>query len=234
MKLSQKLMLFTATIAFMLPVENLSSWAAQAPADGMESATPATSAQRRQIAKLTERLHQQFMQNEEYAEADALLNATWQLLKTNLSKSEYKEIQASQREWIRRGRAEEAEALMGSHDAADAYAIVIRKRANALAEEISSRPRPGTYKSAEAQFTVSVNGDTVSITGDAFHGQNTCDFDGTGRQGEGWISMRHDDFPDYYLLFTSKGATIHFHQMGETQGCGRGVSFADDYVYSGK
>lgn len=189
-----------------------------------------SSEEQRPRNSLTEAKHQEFMNNEAYAEADSLLNATWSLMKTNLSNAEYRELQSSQRQWINSGREKEAAEFMDQYPPAEAYAKAIRRRADMLAADISTRPRNGSFQAAESEFAAKVNGTTISIEGNAFHGQNLCDYDGVGKITRGWITMRHDDLPDFYLLFTRNGATIFYDESGMSQGCGMGVEFKDDYV----
>lgn len=183
---------------------------------------------------LTDAMHGKFMQNEEYAEADGLLNGTWQACKASMPQEEFRLLQEDQRRWLNGLRDSEAAKLADRMSLVTAYATVIRDRAERLAARIAVKPRSGEYEAGFGGFLASVAGDNVVIEGNASWEQNTCEFDGHGRISSGWIRMRHSDFPDYFLLFTKKGARIYSPASGMAQGCGYNVSFDGEYRFARK
>lgn len=179
--------------------------------------------------KLNDKLHAQFMQNEQYALADALLNATWKQIKPNVSEAQFKQILQEQRQWASKGRDEAASRYSASMPDVAAFTKAMQDRATVLAGIVTSAPVQGTFDSKDAEFTVSIQGDTISIVGDAGNDQgNTCSFDGKGTVNKGWITMKHDDFADFYVFFTRKGAQIAY--TSDNQGCGVGVRFDGNYT----
>ena len=58
--------------------------------------------------KLTDALHEEFLADEDYALADALLNATWKQVKLSVSEDQYKKLLQEQRKWTASGRDEAA------------------------------------------------------------------------------------------------------------------------------
>lgn len=184
--------------------------------------------------KLNDKLHSQFMENESYALADALLNATWKQVKPNVSEAQYKQILQQQRQWASKGRDEAASRYAASMPEAEAFTKAMQERTAELVGMVAADPVRGSYAAKEAGFTAVVMQDgTIAIEGDAASEQgNVCSFDGKGKAAKGWITMKHDDAPDFYLLFTIKGAQIAYTTSGESQGCGMGVSF--NYSYARK
>ncbi|MCX4309549.1 MAG: hypothetical protein OSJ28_04490 [Desulfovibrio sp.] len=65
------------------------------------------------------------------------------------------------------------------------------------------------------------------VDGEAFFRENICEYDGQARMG--WITMRHKDMPDFYLIFTHTGATIFCNTPGMDQVCGMNVGFSGNY-----
>lgn len=183
-------------------------------------------------ASLTEELHQKFLaEDDDYAMADALLNLTWKRLKGKLDKSRYKEVLQSQRAWVASERDAGARANAQTLPPAKAYAAEILRRANFLAQQISSPPATGEYQSPEAFLSLQNTGGKIQVTGDAGNARgNTCTFDGTGSYAPGWIRMHHEDFPDFLLLSTGNELLIYYPTSGSAQGCGFDVDFKGSYV----
>ena len=173
--------------------------------------------------------HREAMENPDYALADGLLNATWGVLKKNLSVHEYENVLQEQRRWLGEGRDHAARRYMDEMSETRAYARATMDRVHELTRRIGVIPRSGRYSAAWGSFRATVNGGSVFVEGDAYRGQNSCGYEGTGSMGNGWIRMAHDDFPDFYILFTPYGAEIFYNTGGVNQGCGLGVEFGGTY-----
>lgn len=183
--------------------------------------------------KLNDKLHNQFMENENYALADALLNATWKQIKPNVNEAQYKQILQQQRQWASKGRDEAASRYAASMPEAEAFTTAMQERTAELVSIVAADPMRGTYEGKLAGFTAVMQDGAIVIEGDAASEQgNVCSFDGKGKAAKGWITMKHADAPDFYLLFTAKGAQIAYITSGESQGCGMGVGF--NYSYARK
>ena len=181
--------------------------------------------------KMTDALHNQYSLIDAYALADALLNATWKQVKPNVSDAAYRQILKEQREWTSKGRDDAAGRYAASMPDMDAYIKAMQDRTADLVKIVASQPQNGKYEAKYASFTAVVQANDVLIEGDAYNHQgNTCIFDGKGERAMGWITMKHSEFPDFYLLFTPKGAHIAYATSGESQGCGANVGFNDSYV----
>ena len=182
--------------------------------------------------KLTEALHQKFLaEDEDYALADALLNLTWKRLKAKLDKGRYKEVLQSQRTWVASERDMGARGNARTLSPAKAYAAEILRRANVLAQQISSPPAPGEYESPEAFLSLQNTAGKIQVSGDAGNSRgNTCTFEGEGRYAPGWIRMHHEDFPDFLLLSTGNELLIYYASAGSAQGCGFDVDFKGSYA----
>lgn len=159
-----------------------------------------------------------------------MLNVSWDLLKENVSAREYREALSEQRQWISQGRDVAANRLLAEMTPVRAYTRVTMERVKYLGTLLAHEPANGRYYNDESEFKANVRGDVVTIEGNAFFGENTCDYEGKGNARAGWVTMEHDDFPDFYLLFTRSGATIFYNTPGMDQGCGRGAGFAGNYV----
>lgn len=177
--------------------------------------------------KLTEELHNEYMLSENYALADALLNATWGLVKSNVSEEQYKQILQEQRQWASKGRDEIASRYSsGSTSDAEAFAKAMQDRTGELASMIAVEPAQASYDRKNAGFTTKVQGNILFIEGDAFEGQNTCLIGGAGTAAKGWITIDNGD-SKFYVLFTRKGAQVVYT---EDQGCGMGVRFDGSFT----
>ncbi|MCB6543602.1 hypothetical protein LI168_15820, partial [Desulfovibrio desulfuricans] len=61
--------------------------------------------------------------------------------------------------------------------------------------------------------------------------QPTSEFTGKGIINTyDWTTLTHDDFPNFYLLFTRAGAELVYATGGISQGCGAGVNFNYSYT----
>lgn len=184
--------------------------------------------------KLTDLLHNKYSQESEpYALADTLLNATWKQVKPNVNEEQYKQILQQQRQWASKGRDEAASRYAASMPEAEAFTTAMQERTAELVSIVAADPMRGTYEGKLAGFTAVMQDGAIVIEGDAASEQgNVCSFDGRGKAAKGWITMQHADAPDFYLLFTAKGAQIAYITSGESQGCGMGVGF--NYSYARK
>lgn len=181
--------------------------------------------------KFTEKLHNQYLLDEKYALADTLLNSTWKQVKPNVSDAQYKQILQEQRQWASKGRDAVASGYATSMSEVEAFAKAMRDRTEELAKIVAVEPMRGTFNNKFAEFTAILQGDSVLVEGDAHSEQgNLCSFDGKGTVGNGWITMKHADFPDFYILFTHTGAQIAYTGSGESQGCGASVGFNYNYT----
>lgn len=207
----------------------------QSPVDGIEGYSENAPMPKKRLSRtlgarpMTDAMHNEFMQNDDYALADGLLNLSWKLAKKHLPSMEYEELLDSQRAWVKGGRDADAAALMEKMGPSEAYAKVTMERAQDIADLISARPRSGNYAARQAGFKATVENSHVSIAGDSQAGAHTCDFEGNGRIRNGWIRMEHDGFDDFYLLFTRKGAVIFYNSSELGQGCGSGAGFDMEY-----
>ncbi|MBQ9406515.1 MAG: DUF1311 domain-containing protein [Desulfovibrio sp.] len=173
--------------------------------------------------------HRETLDDPRYALADGLLNATWGLLKRTLPTHEYESLQKEQRRWISEGRDRAARRYMDEMSETRAYARATMDRVDELTRRVGVIPKDGSYSNAYASFSTSVRGGRVHVTGSAYRRQNTCDYEASGKMGNGWIRMQHDDFDDFYVLFLPYGAEIFYKRGGSSQGCGVGVGFDGSY-----
>lgn len=185
--------------------------------------------------KMTDAKHQAFMmESEEYALADTLLNVTWKRIKSTVPQEQYKKILAEQRSWAGRSRDAAASVYGASMKEIDAYTKVMQDRIAKLCEYIAVTPLSGIYKSKKisSEFTALVQNGKLHISGNANNQRGyLCDFDGEGVIGQknGWIAVKHDSLPDFYMLFMKDGAEIVYISSETEQGCGIGVGFSGHY-----
>ena len=216
----------------MLCPANFAAAANYSPVDGAfghEGRAPSRGYIGPSRSSLDSDFHREAMDNPDYALADGLLNATWNLLKKNLPGYEYESLLQEQRRWLAEGRDRAARRYMDEMSETRAYARAIMDRVHELTRRIGVIPKSGSYSSSWGSFRATVNGGRVFVEGDAYHGQNTCGYDGTGNMGNGWIRMSHSDFPDFYILFMPHGAEIFYNSGGVNQGCGASVEFGGTY-----
>ena len=185
--------------------------------------------------KLTDALHEEFLADESYALADALLNATWKQVKLNVSEDQYKKLLQEQRKWTATGRDEAARIHASSMPPKDAFIRAMQDRTNALLRIVRMPPKAGVYTSPNATFTVRINEAgyaSITVEGNADNGQgHSCEFTGKGIINTyDWTTLAHDDFPNFYLLFTRAGAELAYATGGISQGCGAGVNFNYSYT----
>ncbi|WP_308583940.1 lysozyme inhibitor LprI family protein [uncultured Desulfovibrio sp.] len=185
--------------------------------------------------KLTDALHEEFLADEDYALADALLNATWKQVKLNVSEDQYKTLLQEQRKWTASGRDEAARINASSMPPKAAFIRAMQDRTNALLRIVRMPPKAGVYTSPNATFTVRINEAgyaSITVEGNADNGQgHSCEFTGKGIINTyDWTTLAHDDFPNFYLLFTRAGAELAYATGGISQGCGAGVNFNYSYT----
>jgi len=185
--------------------------------------------------KLTDAMHEEFLADESYALADALLNATWKQVKLNVSEDQYKKLLQEQRKWTASGRDEAARMLASSMPQKAAFIRAMQDRTNALLQIVRMPPKAGVYTSPNATFTVRINEAgyaSITVEGNADNGLgHSCEFTGKGIINTyDWTTLAHDDFPNFYLLFTRAGAELVYATGGISQGCGAGVNFNYSYT----
>lgn len=185
--------------------------------------------------KLTDTLHDEFLADEDYALADALLNATWKQVKLNVSEDQYKKLLQEQRMWTATGRDEAARIHASSMPPKAAFIRAMQDRTSALLRIVRMPPKAGVYSSPNATFTVRINEAgyaSITVEGNADNGQgHSCEFTGKGIINTyDWTTLAHDDFPNFYLLFTRAGAELVYATGGISQGCGAGVNFNHSYT----
>ena len=203
----------------------------------MTSLSAATQAQvgEAHTLKLTDAMHEEFLADESYALADALLNATWKQVKLNVSEDQYKKLLQEQRKWTASGRDEAAGIHASSMPPKAAFIRAMQDRTNALLRIVRIPPKAGVYTSPNATFTVRINEAgyaSITVEGNAENGQgHSCEFTGKGIINTyDWTTLAHDDFPNFYLLFTRTGAELVYATGGISQGCGAGVNFNYSYT----
>lgn len=182
------------------------------------------------LPKPIDKGHSQFMQDENYALSAALLNATWQQIKPNVTEPQYEKILQEQRQWIRKGRDEIARQHASSMPELEAYTKALQDRTAELTSIIAVSPKSASYDADWAEFTISVQDGGISIEGNAAsYSGNTCFFEGSGKLTKGWTVIQHDGYNNFYLLVTRTGAQIVYAGSGISQGCGDGVDFNYSY-----
>lgn len=173
--------------------------------------------------------YREALNNPDYALADGLLNATWAVLKKQLSDSEYARVLRDQRRWLSTGRDQAAQRYMDEMSEARAYARATMDRVHELTRRVGVVPKNGGYTGEHGTFRTRVNGGRVYVEGDASYKQNLCNYEAVGEVGNGWIKMTHEDFASFYVLFMPTGAEIFYNSGGVNQGCGAGVEFRGSY-----
>ena len=221
----RKASLLAIPLAIALILSSTSSFSAEIRDQGKEAHT----------LKLTDALHKEFLADEDYALADALLNATWKQVKLNVSEDQYKKLLQEQRKWTASGRDEAARIHASSMTPKAAFIRAMQDRTNALLRIVRMPPKAGVYTSPNATFTVRINEAgyaSITVEGNADNGQgHSCEFTGKGIINTyDWTTLAHDDFPNFYLLFTRAGAELVYATGGISQGCGAGVNFNYSYT----
>lgn len=183
--------------------------------------------------KLTDELHNQFLSDDnDHALADAMLNATWKMVKKNLDKSAFVSVQKDQREWASSKRDEGAASYAASLPPSQAYTKVMQERIAELATLVAREPRLGDYEAEHQMFNIYKDKGEYQIDGSASSPEgNTCMFDGKLTKDNGWYKVHEDGLPPYYVLFTDKGAFIQYNGSGSEHGCGVNVGFNGEYKF---
>ena len=221
----KKTYILAVLLAVLLVLPPMTSLSAATQAQGGEAHT----------LKLTDAMHEEFLADESYALADALLNATWKQVKLNVSEDQYKKLLQEQRKWTATGRDEAANIHASSMPPKAAFIRAMQDRTNALLRIVRMPPKAGVYTSPNATFTVRINEAgyaSITVEGNADNGQgHSCEFTGKGIINTyDWTTLAHDDFPNFYLLFTRAGAELAYATGGISQGCGAGVNFNYSYT----
>lgn len=185
------------------------------------------------IINLTDNLHNQFIsEDNDYALADAMLNATWKMVKKNLDKSAFASVQKDQREWASSKRDERAASYAASLPPSQAYTKVMQERIAELASLVAREPRLGDYEAEHQMFNIYKDKGEYQIDGSASSPEgNTCMFEGKLTKDNGWYKVHEDGLPPYFLLFTDKGAFIQYIGGGSEHGCGVNVGFNGEYKF---
>lgn len=183
--------------------------------------------------KLTDSLHNKFLsQDNDYALVDAMLNATWRMVKKNLDKSAFASAQKDQREWASSKRDERAASYAASLPPSQAYTKVMQERIAELSSLVARAPRLGDYENQRSFFNISRDKGEYQIDGSADNAAgNTCMFEGKLRKAGSWYKVHEGGLPPYYVLFTDKGAFIQYIGNGSEHGCGANVDFKGEYKF---
>lgn len=183
--------------------------------------------------KLTDKLHNQFIsEDNDYALADAMLNATWKMVKKNLDKSAFASVQKDQREWASSKRDEQAASYAASIPPSQAYTKVMQERIAELASLVAKEPRLGDYEGERQMFNIYKDKGEYQIDGSADNeAGNTCIFEGKLTRDNGWYKVHEDGMPPYFILFTDNGAFIQYIGSGSEHGCGANVGFNGEYKF---
>ena len=78
---------------------------------------------------LSDNEYKQMMKNSDFANADKALNQAWRNAKNSLSDNEFNALKKDQNSWIKRGRDNEARALLSRMSRVEAYTSVTNARA---------------------------------------------------------------------------------------------------------
>ena len=78
---------------------------------------------------LSDNEYKQMMKNSDFANADKALNQAWKNAKNSLSENEFNALKKDQNSWIKKGRDNEAGALMSRMSRVEAYTSVTNSRA---------------------------------------------------------------------------------------------------------
>lgn len=197
------------------------------------NAYPSDASPQKGRLKLTDNLHNQFLaEDNDYALADAMLNATWKMVKKNLDKSAFASVQKDQREWASSKRDERAASYAASIPPSQAYTKVMQERIAELSSLIAKEPRMGDYEGERQMFNIYKDKGEYQIDGSADNAAgNTCMFEGKLIKDGGWYKVHEDGLPPYYVLFTDKGAFIQYLGSGSEHGCGANVGFNGEYKF---
>lgn len=183
--------------------------------------------------KLTDKLHNQFLiEDNDYARANALLNATWKMIRKNLDRNDFASIQNEQRKWLSQKRDKMAAVYASTIPLSKAYVKVMEERIFELSSIIAKEPHIGDYSNDNNLFNIFNDKGEYHIDGSADSPSgNTCLFAGKITKDNGWYKVHEDGFPPYYILFTDKGAMIEYLGDGSNYGCGYGVDFKGEYTH---
>lgn len=182
----------------------------------------------------TEKKHNDFLQDEQYSLASDMLNETWKLIKANTDKAQYEQILWGQRQWLREGR--DTAASLYAHvgmSQVKAFSMAIKNRAEMLSRIIAIQPKNAGYESRHGGFSVTVQGNTISVNdGNTLNDRgNLCSFYGKGVIRKGWMTITNEDsLPPFYLLMTQSGAKIAYSASSTSYACGANAYF--DYEYT--
>jgi len=191
--------------------------------------------------------------SQEYREADEGLNGAWKEAKKILTPDEFKKLTAEQREWVKKGRDEEAKALVsGGVPKAQAYASVTMERILRINNVISRSVLVRSDKGYQGLYTYTEGGMTgvlevwwydeetpeyyVVFENSVSRGKdsaNFCSFSGKGElEGNTLVVVSDiDDAISATIVFEGKKALVTTDDAFKESGfCGRGVVL--DGVYS--
>ena len=79
--------------------------------------------------RLSDNEYRQMMRNSDFANADKALNQAWRNAKNSLSENDFNALKKDQNSWIKRGRDNEARALLSRMSRVEAYTSVTNARA---------------------------------------------------------------------------------------------------------
>ena len=191
--------------------------------------------------------------SQEYREADEGLNGAWKEAKKILTPDEFKKLTAEQREWVKKGRDEEAKAMIaGGVPKAQAYAGVTMERILHINNVISRSVLVRSDKGYQGLYTYTGGGMTgvlevwwydeedpehyVVFENSVPRGKdsaNFCSFTGKGElEGNTLVAVSDiDDAISVTIVFEGKKAVVTTDDAFKESGfCGQGVVL--DGVYS--
>ncbi len=95
---------------------------------------------------LSDAEYKQMIKNSEFARADKALNDAWSEAKNSLSANDFEALKNNQREWISKGRDNEAKELMNRLSKIEAYTAVTYSRAEYITQLSQKSNKPtGDY-----------------------------------------------------------------------------------------
>ncbi len=166
-----------------------------------------------------------------YVLANALLNATIDLLETRITPEQHKRLSQWQKKWTDGEQAAEVAKLSKTMSTVEAYTKATEERNAVLLRIAAVVPSAGTYNGKSSSFSISSHDGTLTVQGSAHNAQGqACTFQGIGALNKGWIQVSNQAENDFYVLFTPKAAYIYYSGSDVDMNCPEGASFKGDYV----
>lgn len=157
---------------------------------------------------MTDELYDEFTNDETFCLSERVLNKTWELIKSSLSKQKYQEVLKQQREWIKSGRNSAANKYASSMTPVEAFTKVNIDRSNELAIYLNPQIVAGEYiyLGREGNMKVKlVQDNNYEVEIFTMAGQNICEASGhVSYSNNGWNMP--DDY--FYILFLKDKAIV--------------------------